>query len=203
MEKWEKLAGENSLKKTVEALEKNGIEVFIVENGQEARKKVFELIPEGSEVMNNTSVTLDAIGVSKELAESGKYVSIRKKVTDLNNENQRRELRRMSATADYDIGSVQAVTEDGQLVIASNSGSQLSPISSGSNHVILVISTQKIVKNLDDAFLRINEWSLPLESERMKKLYGISSNVSKILIINREPFPNRMKVILVKEKLGF
>ncbi len=200
---WTKLASDKILQRTAESLRKNGIEVYIAENREEAKKKVLELIPEGSEVMNNTSATLDAIGVSKEIMESGKYVAVRKIIADANDEKQRQEFRRKSATVDYDIGSVQAVTEDGQIVIASNSGSQLSPIASSAVHVILVVGTQKIVKNLDQAFKRIEEHSLPLESERLKKLYGIPSNVSKILIINRETKPDRMKLIFVKENLGF
>lgn len=199
---WMKLADEKTLQKTVEALRKNGIEVFIAENGEEAKKKVFELIPQGVEVMNNKSATLDAIGVSKEILESGKYIAIRKILININDEKQRHEYRRKSSSADYDIGSVHAVTEDGQLIIASNTGSQLSPVASSAAHVILVVSTQKIVKNLDEAFKRIEEYSLPMESEQLKKLYGVASNISKILIVNRE-YNSRIKLIFVKEKLGF
>jgi len=200
--KWAELTDNKTVEKTAEALRRNGIEVFIAENGAEARKKVFELIPEGSEVMNNKSATLDAIGVSKEILESGKYVSIRKMLTKINDEKQRHAFRRKSSSVDYDVGSVQAVTEDGQLVVVSNTGSQLAPIASAAEHVILVVSTQKIVKNLDEAFRRIEEHSLPLESEQLKKLFGVPSNISKILIINRE-HRNRIQLIFVKEKLGF
>lgn len=199
---WTKLAAKGTVEKTAEILRKNGIEVFIAENGEEAKKKVFELIPEGAEVMNNASATLDAIGVSKEIMESGKYTAVRKMITDIKDEKQRREFRRKSASVDYDVGSVNAVTEDGQLVIVSNTGSQIAPIASAAAHVILVVSTQKIVKNLDEAFRRIEEWSLPLESEKLKKLYGVPSNVSKILIISKE-YNSRIKLIFVKEKLGF
>ena len=50
---------------------------------------------------------------------------------------------------------------------------------------------------------RIYEHTLPLENERALKVYGVSSNVSKILIINKETKPKRITIILVKEKLGF
>lgn len=200
---WTKLADEKTIEKTAEALRKNGIEVFVAQTGEEAKKKVFEMIPEGAEVMNNKSATLDAIGVSKEILEGGKYIAIRKMITNINDETQRNEFRKKSSSADYDIGSVQAVTEDGQLVVASNTGSQLAPLASSAAHVILVVSTQKIVKNLDEAFKRIEDYSLPLESEQLKKLYGRPSYISKILIINREPFPDRTKLIFVKENLGF
>lgn len=196
------MTDEKIIARTAEALRKNGIEVFITANSKEAKQKVFELIPEGAEVYNNQSATLDAIGVTKEIMESGKYDAIKKKITSMNDEKKRHDARHMSLTADYFVASVQAVTEDGKLVIASNSGSQLAPIASSANNVILVVGTQKIMKNLDKAFERIKEYSLPLESERLKKLYGIPSNISKILIVNRE-YRNRIKLIFVKENIGF
>jgi hypothetical protein len=57
---------------------------------------------------------------------------------------------------------------------------------------------------LDEAFKRIYDYVLPLESERAKKAYGVpGSNVSKLFILNKEVTPGRITVILVKEALGF
>jgi len=50
---------------------------------------------------------------------------------------------------------------------------------------------------------RIYEYSFPKENERAKKVYGMPSGVNKILIINKEVFPGRITVILVKEDLGY
>jgi hypothetical protein len=110
----------------------------------------------------------------------------------------------MGAVPQIALGSVHAVTEEGQLVIASNTGSQLGAYAYGSEKVVWVVGTQKIVKNLDEAMKRIYEYVLPLESERVKKAYGMErSNVSKLLIINKEVKPGRAVVVLVKESLGF
>ena len=54
MDKWETLASEESISKTVAALKANGITAVVVENGEEAKKKVFEIIPKGAEVMTMT-----------------------------------------------------------------------------------------------------------------------------------------------------
>jgi hypothetical protein len=72
----------------------------------------------------------------------------------------------------------------------------------GATNLIWVVGTQKIVKNLDDAFKRIREHTLPLEIERMKKAYNMGSNINKILIFENER-PGRIKLIFVKEILGF
>jgi len=110
---------------------------------------------------------------------------------------------KIGAAPDWVVSSVHAVTEDGHLLIASNTGSQLSAEAYAGGRVILVVGTQKIVKDNNEGIRRIYEYCLPLEDERARKVYGMGSNVSKILIINKEIFPKRITVILVKEKLGF
>ena len=100
------------------------------------------------------------------------------------------------------LGSAAAVTEDGSLVIASASGSQIGPHSSGAGHTIFVIGSQKIVCDLETALRRIDEHVYPLEDERAQQAYGIHSAVNQLLVINGD-WMNRITVILVDEALGF
>jgi hypothetical protein len=101
------------------------------------------------------------------------------------------------------LGSVHALTETGSLVTASMSGSQLGPYASGAGRVILVVGTQKIVSDLEEALRRVNEYAFPLEDARAQAAYGIRSGVNKLLVINREVNPGRITVVLVDEVLGF
>jgi hypothetical protein len=101
------------------------------------------------------------------------------------------------------LGSVHAVTETGSLVAPSASGSQLGAYTSGARKVILVVGTQKIVADLDEALRRIDEYVFPLEDARAEAAYGVHSGVNKILIINREWMPERISVVFVDEALGF
>lgn len=203
MDKWNELATQESIDKTVEVLKANGIEVHVVENRKEAAKKVSELLPQSSEVFTMTSQTLEATGIAKEINESGKYDAVRPKLMSMDRDTQAREMRKLGAAADFVVGSVHAVTEDGHLLIASNSGSQLGSYAYAGGEVILVIGTQKIVKNTDEGIKRIYEYSYPLEDERAQKAYGMRSGVNKILIVNKEIQPGRISVVFVKEKLGF
>ena len=109
----------------------------------------------------------------------------------------------MGASPDWWINSAHAVTEDGRLVIASNTGSQLGPIAFGAGNVIFVIGAQKIVSDLDAAMRRIEEHVIPLENERMQAMYGVNTYLSKLLIINKEIRAGRFTVVLVRERLGF
>jgi LUD domain len=200
---WTKLADDKTIEKTAEALKQRGFEVTIVENGAEAKKKALELIPKKAQVMEMTSITLQEIGISKEIDESGEYDSIRKKIIAITDEKERNEFRKHVLAPAYAIGSVQAITEDGQLLMASASGSQLPAYVYGATNVIWVAGTQKIVKNVDEGIKRIYEQALPNESERVKKVYGMPhSSVNKIVIYERDK-PGRINIILVKEKLGF
>ena len=184
--------------KIINNLTNNGFEVYSFETNQEVTDKLKELIPEGSQVMTMTSTTLDQLGISAEINESGKYDSVKTKLYS-GDENAK-----VSASLpEYAIGSVHAVTENGQLVIASATGSQLPAYVYGAKNVIFVISTQKIVADLDSAFKRIYDYVLPLENERAMKAYGVGSSVNKLLVINKEVTPSRVKILFVNQKLGF
>ncbi|MDE1873830.1 MAG: lactate utilization protein [Candidatus Micrarchaeota archaeon] len=200
---WDTLADDSIIEKTAEALKKRGIEVFVVSNGEEAKKKVLELIPEGSTVMEASSTTMNEIGITQEIEESGKYDSVRKKLHGITDAEERNRMRRQFLSAPYAIGSVQAVTEDGKLVVASASGSQISFYAFDSQNVILAVSTMKIVKDLDAAFKRIHERALPLENKRVHDQYGWNgSYIGKLMVLERDR-PGRTRVIFVKEQLGF
>jgi L-lactate utilization protein LutC len=187
----------------VKALEANNIHTLVVENGEEARKLVLQLVPEGVEVYANISRTLEKIGVTEEIDKSGLYNAVRPKVLALDRKTQADEIRVLRARPAYIIGSVHAITEDGHMLTASNGGSQLAPYAYGASKVILVVGAQKIVKDLKEAFRRIEEYSYPLEDARLRATLGVPSSIGKILIVNREAIPGRTTVILVKEELGY
>lgn len=201
---YDTVADEAVITKTIEALKANGIEGMVVESGEEAKQKVLELIPQGKEVMTMTSVTLDTIRLSKELNESGKYDSVRNKLNAMDRNTQGREMQKIGAAPEYAVGSIHAVSQDGKVFIASNTGSQLPAYVYGADRVIWVVGAQKIVENQEEAMKRIYDYVLPLESERAHKAYGMPhSNVSKLVIVNKEVKPGRITLLFVKEKLGF
>ena len=76
-EQFGECASQERIERAVHALTLNGMDVFVVENGSDAKVMVDGLIPKGAEVMNMTSVTLDAVGLAEEVSESGKFLSLR------------------------------------------------------------------------------------------------------------------------------
>ncbi|MDE2025668.1 MAG: LUD domain-containing protein [Patescibacteria group bacterium] len=207
MDAWTTIPTDEVIAQVVEKLNTNNFSTVVVETGEQAKKKVLEMIPEGAEVLVNTSITLETIGVMDEIDNSGKYNSVRKKYMALDHKTQADEIRKLRSVQDIALGSVHAVTKSGQLMIASNSGSQLPGEVFAAKQVFFVIGAQKIVSDIQEGEKRIFEHSLPLETVRARKAYGLpdtwNSFPSKILIYNREPVAGRVHVIIVKEVLGY
>src|SRR5437763_1069008 len=143
------------------------------------------------------------IDAPSELAAARRYDAVRPRLMQMDMQTQWPEMRRRGASPDYAVGSVHAVSEQGEVFVASASGSQLAAYVSGAGSVIWVVGSQKIVPDRAAAFKRIYEYSFPREDERAREAYGIGSGVNKVVIVNREFMPDRITVILVKQELGF
>lgn len=202
-QQFSKLASDERIERTAKALETRNIRTLIAENGEEAKRMFFELVPEGAEVFLGSSVTLEMLGIKDVIDASGRYDALRPRMFAMDRATQGREIRKMGAAPDYAAGSVHAVTEDGQVLIASNSGSQLGPYVFGAGKVILVVGAQKLVRDMNEAMRRIEDYTVPLEEIHMQQLYKVHTNVSKLLIINKEIRPDRITMIIVKEELGY
>jgi len=182
------------VKRTMAALEANGITVLRAPDAAAAKRMVLGLIPDASPVHQ---------GITHEIETSGRYAALRPRIWSMDRETEAHEIRRLGTAPDVMLGSVHAVTETGSLLAASMSGSQLGPYVSGAGRVIFVVGTQKIVPDLEEGLLRINQYAYRLEDARAQAAYGVRSAVNKVLIINREITPGRITVVLVDEVLGF
>jgi hypothetical protein len=196
-------AEDGSVRRTVAALEANGITVLRARDRSEAKRMVLGLIPTGSQVHEGASQSLEAAGIAQEIERSGRYDAVRPRMFRMDRATQADEIRRLTASPEVMLGSVHAVTETGSLVAASVSGSQLGPYASGAGRVILLVGTQKIVPDLEEAIRRIDEYVFPLEDARAMASYGEHSGVNKVLIVNRESRAGRITVVLCDEPLGF
>ena len=201
--RWGTRADEARVNRAAVALEANGITVLRAPDAASAKRFVLDLIPDGSAVHQGASQTLDVLGITSEIERSGRYAALRPRIWSMDRETEAQEIRRLGAAPDVMLGSVHAVTETGSLLAASMSGSQLGPYVSGAGRVILVVGTQKIVLDVEEGLLRINEYAWRLEDARAQAAYGIRSAVNKIVVINREITPGRITVVLVDEVLGF
>jgi LUD domain len=183
-------------------LRARNFDVVVVQTGAEAKSEVLRRIPDGARIHSGKSKTLEDIGLFDTLMGSDEYDFVRKHTMNLDRITQRREMVKLGATPDLVINSVQAVTEAGQLVVVSASGSQIGAISAGAETLILVVGSQKIVPNLDAAFQRIQEHVLPYEDARLLEMLGIHTAWTRTLILERDFTPGRTTVVLVRDPVG-
>jgi len=198
------LANQATIEKTIEALKGRNIHPQFVQTQAEAIEAIKKLIPDSATVMTGSSTTLNQIGFT-DLLKSGDHPwnNLKGAIVTETNPAKQAELRRQSSLAQFFLGSVHAITEDGIALIASASGSQLPAYAFTSDNVIWVVGAQKIVPTLDDAFKRVREFVFPLEDARMKSTGAPGSTFGKWLIFEREIMPRKIHLILVNEVLGF
>lgn len=195
-------AAEATIQAAAAALNANNIAAIVVDTPEEAAARVLELVPEGAEVHSAKSKTLEDLGLHALFHESGRYDSVRARYMGMDRRTQMDEIRKLSAAPDYMVGSVQALTEDGALVTASYSASQIGPYAGTAGRVILVVGSQKIVPDLDTALRRIREIVMPYEDERLRATMGVPTRLAKLLVTYAEPRPGRTTVILVRRPVG-
>ena len=196
------MAPEEQVLRTARSLEENGFQVFLAETADQARDYVLNRIPSGAVVYNPPSRTLEQIGLAVDIETSTRFKPLRARINSMDRIKQRGEIRQLISSPDVIVGSVHAITEKGEVLIASASGSQLGPEVFGAGTVIWVAGTQKLVPTLDEGFRRIREYCYPLEDDRARQVYGQPSAIRKILVVNAE-LPGRITIVLVKQVLGF
>ena len=187
-------------------LQAKGYDVAIVDSGAQALEKIKELIPAGASVMNGASVTLEQIGFVEYLktAEHG-WNNLHAEIVAEKDPSKQELLRKQALLSDYYLGSVHALAETGEFVVASNTGSQLPHIVFSSTNLIFVVGQQKIVPDLTAALKRLEEYVIPLEDKHMMDKYKVGTALNKLVIFKGEsPYTKRkIHFILVKETLGF
>ena len=198
-----KPASGEQIDRTAESLKRRGFRVQIVESLSDARAFVNGILPLDKTVFTSSSETLRLSGLGEDIDGAGsKYKSLRKELAKMDPQTQFREMVKMGATPDIVVGSVHAVTENGQVLVASGSGSQLGPYAASAEKVIWVVGSQKLVPDLATGMRRLEMYSYPLEDTRMHEMRNIGSHLAKILIMNAYR-PDRTTIILIREAIGF
>ncbi len=202
-----------NIEATVEALNTNNIECVVAADKQEALEKALALIPEGSTVGLGGSVTVEQIGLLEKLR-TGNYTLYDQYAPDIDfEENMKR--RKQGLTAEYFVAGTNAITSDGRLVNVDGLGNRVGAQAFGPNKVILVAGVNKIVKDVHEAFERIEKIAGPINAKRVNAASPCAdtgvcidcdspARICNIYtIIRRMMIPGRITLILVRESLGF
>jgi hypothetical protein len=194
-------ASGGTLEAVAERLRARNFEVVIVDDGAAAKAEVLSRVPEGSQVHSGKSKTLEDAGIFDEFMNNENYDFIRRRTMKMDRNTQRDEMRKAGAAPDIMVNSAHAVTEAGQIVMTSATGSQIGPIASGAGKLILVIGSQKVVPDLDTAFRRIEDYVIPYEEDRLNVAHGVAK-MNRTLILEGDHTPGRTTIILVRQPIG-
>lgn len=202
------IATEESITRTIAAMKERGFDAEVMATKEDALARIKELVPAGASVMNGASRTLEQIGFIEYLkAGQHPWRNLHASIVAEKDPEAQKILRRQALTSDYYLGSVHALAETGEMLIASNTGSQLPHLVYSSPNLVLVVSAKKLVPTLGDAHKRLLEHVVPLEDARMKEVYGPQAGtaVNKVFEFRKEAAFNgrSVRVLIVKEDLGF
>lgn len=204
---------EARIREVKRALEKNGITVFAVDTGSEAREKALSLIPEGATVGVGGSRTVAEIGLLDALR-SGDYNLFDQYNPDLSKQASLA-ARKAGTHADCFIAGSNAVTDDGKIVNIDGMGNRLAAFAYGPEKVIIVVGRNKIVKDVDAGIDRIKNVAAPMNARRFGANTPCAQTgkcsdcdsperiCSLTLIIEKQRQQGRINVILVNADLGF
>ena len=199
-----KTASVDTINNVIKKLEARNLSAVLAKDKSDALSKITDMIPDGSSLLEASSTTLKEIGFDDYLKVNPKKWDILKnKIQAESDEVKRADLRRQLTYTDYTIGSIHALTKEGEVIFASASGSQVPGYIYTAKHVIWVVGAQKIVNSVEDGIKRIREYVFPKEDARMKSIGAPGSNIAKIILFYKEMIPGRVTLVLVNEQLGF
>ena len=215
---------EQRIKRTAQALEKNNFEVFIADDKMAAKEQVRALLCNGDTIGVGGSETLNECEILP-LVREEKYQFIDRYENGLSkSEIAARHVESLGARV-Y-ITSSNAITESGELYNVDGNGNRIAAIAFGPKTVIVIAGYNKIVKDLDGAVRRVKEIAAPANTKRlsmptycseagecmalMQGKCGMTDGCASegriccdYLVSGYQRRKGRIKVILVKEELGF
>lgn len=200
--------------KLVGNLKQRHYEAFFCPTAQEAVEKITGMIPEGSSVTWGGSMTIRDMGLTKALHnKEGLDIWDRDLATD---REEAQEIYRRAFYADYYLSSVNAMSEDGEIVNIDGNGNRVAAITFGPKHVILVVGINKVTQNLDAAISRARSLAAPVNMMRFADLNTPCKNdgmchdckspdsICNYIQIMRNSHPvGRHIVVIVGEELGY
>jgi L-lactate utilization protein LutB len=195
------------------ALKHNGFDAMYVKTGAEALAIVAKYLKKGATVGFGGSSTVKAIGVQQKATEVGCEIldhNVPGLAPDVKMSILKRQL-----TSDVFISSSNAVTLEGEIVNVDGNGNRVAALTFGPTKTIVVVGINKLVRDLDEAFARIETYAAPMNNKRLDKpnpcvKAGVcmdcdgDTRICRVYsILRKRPSASDFTVIVVGETLGF
>lgn len=158
---------EKQIERTIKNLNSRNMEGYYVNNTEQLFQKIKEFIVEGSTIGVGDSMTLFETKIIDFLRD-GSFNFLDKYEEKLT-KDEKREIYIKNFSADTFISSTNAITENGELYNIDGNGSRVAPMLYGPKQVIIVAGINKIVKNLEEAEMRVRQYAAPIDAKRLNK----------------------------------
>lgn len=206
------IANQSLANTIIKNMHKKNMEGYYCATSAEAVEKALSLMPEGASVTWGGSMTLTECGLMDAL-KTANY-----EIIDRDTAKTPEEARLMYAKqvmADYYLMSSNAITIGGELVNIDGRANRISCLCWGPQNVIIIVGMNKVASDVESAVQRVRNIAAPPNCIRLNKntpcaqtgkcgdCYSPESICSQILVTRRSSTPNRIKVILVGETLGY
>ena len=206
------IANQNLANTMIKNMAKKNLEGYYCATSAEAVEKALSLMPEGASVTWGGSMTLTECGLMDALR-TANYEIIDRDTAKTPEEA--RVMYSKQVMADYFLMSTNAITIDGELVNIDGRSNRVSCLCWGPQNVIIIAGMNKVAPAVESAIKRVRNMAAPANCVRLNKntpcaqtgkcgdCYSQESICSQVLITRRSSAPNRIKVILVGEELGY
>ena len=204
--------------KTVKSLIKNQFDAVYCPSREDAISHIQAMVKEGTTVGFGGSMTAVELGLVQKLEDKGAVVLNKESVSPeparLDPEEFLPMVRKLFSSDLY-ISSANAVTMDGQILNIDGAGNRVATITIGPGKVVLVVGVNKITRNLDEAYTRLETIASPKNSRRysMPNPCGktgvcmdckLDTRICRIYhIMKYKPMMTDMTVIIVGDTLGY
>ena len=156
---------ELQVERTIKALKKNNFEARFFPKASEALAELWKMIPEGASVGMGGSFTLGQLNFPDE-AQKRSLKLLNPFAKGLSPEEVNK-IRRAIFSADFFVASSNAITEDGKLFNIDATGNRVGPMLFGPKKVLLICGANKIVRDMTEAYRRVQEWVAPMNVKRL------------------------------------
>lgn len=207
------MAKDSRIEKVMAALKLNKMLPFYVENCDQLKIVVRELIKNDKLITIGGSMTLRESGVTEMLEEEYTEAFLDRSAAQDREEVE--EIMRAAFNSDTFITSTNALTEDGELYNVDGNGNRVAAMIFGPRQVIVVAGVNKIVKDMDEAVRRVETIAAPKNTVRLEcdtpcartgecaHCHSDSRICCSYVRLAQQRVPNRIKVIIVDQALGY
>lgn len=212
MDNSKKIFYKNQAEAIIQKLATRKMEGYYCETAEAAKEKVLELI--GSEkktVSYGGSMTLEEMGIKPAVQEVGHELIVREDYTTPEEQSQ---CAAKIVTSDVFLTSTNAITLDGELVNIDGRGNRVAFLIYGPKEVIVVAGMNKVVTDVETGIARVRNFASPPNTVRLDRdtpcaktgrcADCLTNSICAQIVVTRvSMIPNRIKVILVGEEMGY